>query len=150
MKTMKTKKLIMIIVGVLLILLSLAAMITGLVKEMLDKLNDQIDRSLIGPVFLFLYFPVLLEEISLFISAYRLIFSKPEGAARICCITAVILVSCALIFQILSFANVINYKILPDGPKAATSLFTVILLLTEWPVVIISFILGCVGIKIDG
>lgn len=105
---------------------------------------DPLDKRLIAPVYLFFVLPIIPEELSLLRSVYKLINSGPETSAKISYVVSTIIVFVALIFQLLVFTKIITKDIFPDGPQAASSRFHELLLLTEWPVLFVSFALGSV------
>lgn len=95
--------------------------------------------------YFFFVFPIIPEELSLFRSVYRLICFSPKTLAKICYIISAVIAFAALVFQLLVFTGVITPNILPEGPgDDGSRLMTLLLLLTEWPVVFLSFILGSV------
>ena len=107
------------------------------------NVSDPIDRAIVGPVYLFMMFPLILEESSLLRSVYKLVKYKPEGAVKVCYIVSAAVVASALTFQSLCYTNVITpTAFFPEGPVAATSRFTVLQLTVEWSAIIVSFILG--------
>ncbi|MBQ9543758.1 MAG: hypothetical protein IJV00_01370 [Clostridia bacterium] len=142
------KKRIVLSIGTGVIVLTLAAAAAGFISDLNSKLYDQIDRKLIVPVYIFMVLPVVLEEISLLRCVYKLVFKDPGRAGKICCAAAAGITVCALAFQLLYFTRVITKDIFPEGPRAASSRLIETVLLSEWPVVIISFILGSVNGKI--
>ena len=140
---MKKKTLVMSI-GLSLILLTIIAVAICFVLALRGE-PDPNERPLAVFIFFIAVFPVILEELVLLRSIYKIFIKNLRTPAKICCIISAVLIILALTYQLLVFTNVINYEILPAGPKAASSRFFLILLLSEWPVILISFILGSIN-----
>ena len=138
------KKRFILLVGLSLVLFSSIAILISLVNALHNE-SDLLDKELIVPIWIIAIFPVILEELVLLRSIYKIIIKNLRTPAKICCIISAVLIILALTYQLLVFTNVINYEILPAGPKAASSRFFLILLLSEWPVILISFILGSIN-----
>ncbi|MBR4256803.1 MAG: hypothetical protein IKQ18_06515 [Clostridia bacterium] len=133
---------VIVIIGIIIIFISFVLSVVLLVKDMIN-VSDPIDRAIVGPAYIFMMLPVILEEISLLRSVYKLARYRPVGAVRICYIISAAVVVCALTFQILYFTKIITpTTFFPEGPKAASSRFTVLFLIVEWSAIIVSFILG--------
>ncbi len=124
------------------IALTAIVMIICFIRDFTDITNDKIDQGFTCVYYLFFIFPILLEEIVLFRSVHRIFNADFRGFLKICCIVSASLVFCALVLQILVFARVITADMLPERPGAESSHLLGILFLTEWPVIIVSFILG--------
>ena len=135
------KKTLVLSIGLSLILLTIIAVAICFVLALRGE-PDPNERPLDVFIFFIAVFPVILEELVLHRSIYKIIIKNLRTPAKICCIISAVLIILALTYQLLVFTNVINYKILPAGPKAASSSFFLILLLSEWPVILVSFILG--------
>lgn len=100
--------------------------------------------KLIIPIYCFLVFPVVLEELLLLRNINHFINPAGKCFVKPTLIISTILIMCSLIFQVLYFTGVIDQRIFPDGPRAASSLMIEMVLLTEWPVIVVSFILGSI------
>lgn len=89
--------------------------------------------------------PALLVELSCIRSVYRILKYEPHGAIRICWLISAILSFSAFVFLVLMFTGVLDFT----KESGAIKLQETILLLTEWPVVIVSFVLGSIRKKHD-
>lgn len=133
--------------GIAIFALTAIALIFSFIRDSNNITIDQIDQTVTYAFYIFVVSPILLEEIVLFRSVYRFVNVDLWGLVKICCIVSAILTFCALVFQTLVFTHVITTDIFPEGPRAASSRLVGILLLTEWPIIIVSFILGNVHTK---
>ncbi|MBO4452847.1 MAG: hypothetical protein J5793_02825 [Clostridia bacterium] len=140
----KKRKAAVISIGVTLTAVTFIATVVRTIYGIKNEASDPIDKRLIVLAYLFLIFPIVLEELSLFRSVYKLLFFHPRKSAKVCYIISSVLVVAALIFQALVLTEVITKDIYPDGPVAASSRFIVLLLLTEWSAIIASFVLGSI------
>ena len=95
-------------------------------------------------IYFFFALPVIWEELLLLRSVYKLTCFSSRISAKICYIISIAVLCVALVFQLLVCTGVITDDIMPNGPTAASSRFAGLILLTEWPVVFLSFILGSV------
>ena len=95
-------------------------------------------------IYFFFVLPIVLEELSLFRSVYKLICFSPKTLAKICYIISVVIVFAALIFQLLVFAGVITKDIIPEGPRDEGSVLVVLVFWIQWSAIFLSFILGSV------
>jgi hypothetical protein len=82
--------------------------------------------------------PALLLELSGIRSTYRILKYNPHGACRICLLISAILSFSAFVFQTLMLAGVLDFT----KDSGSLKLQETVLLLTGWPVVIVSFLLG--------
>ena len=130
------------VVRKIIIALTAIIMIICFIRDVIDITDFEMDQGFTCVYYLFFVFPILLEEIVLFRSVRRIFNADFRGLFKICCIVSASLILCALVFQILVFTRVITADMLPEGPGAASSRLLEILFLTEWPVIIVSFILG--------
>ena len=136
-----------LIVGSILIFITFVLSFVLLITDLINNEYNARDRGILRMAYAFMLFPVVLEEASLLRSVYKLVKHKPDGAAKICWIISAAVVACALVFQMLCYTNVITQNIFPEGPKAASSRFTVLQLIVEWSALIISLVLGSVKHK---
>ncbi len=90
-------------------------------------------------------FPSLPVELSCIRSIYKLLKYEPHGAVRICYIISAGIAFAAFVFQCLVFSGVID--LVEESGDAR--LEHRMLLITEWPVFIISFILGSIKKRDD-
>jgi len=141
---MNKRKILVLSIGATLILITCIIIVIFLIHDIKTEAFDPLDKRLIAPVYIFFVFPIILEELSLLRSVYKLINFSPRTSAKICYIISVFIVFMALLFQLLVFTKIITKDIFPEGPKAASSRFHETLLLTEWPVILASFALGSV------
>ena len=139
---MNKRKILVLSIGFTLIAVTCITIVIFLIQDFRNA--SPLDKRLMVPIYFFLVFPIILEELSLLRSVYKLIIFNPRTSAKICYIISVVIVFAALIFQLLAFTNVITKDILPDGPQAASSRFVVMLILTGWSAVLVSFALGSV------
>lgn len=89
--------------------------------------------------------PALLLELSGIRSVYRILKFKPSDAVRICLLISAILSFFAFVFQVLMFAGVLDFT----KDSGSVKLQETVLLMTGWPVVIVSFVLGSIRKKQD-
>lgn len=82
--------------------------------------------------------PTLLLELSCIRSVYRILKYKPRDAVRICLLISAILSFSAFAFQVLMFAGALDLT----QDSGSIKLQETVLLLSGWPVVILSFVLG--------
>lgn len=87
--------------------------------------------------------PTLLLELSGIMSVYRILKHQPRDAVRICLLISAILSFSAFVFQALMFAGVLDFT----KDSGSIKLQETVLLLTGWPVVIVSFVLGSIRKK---
>ncbi len=90
-------------------------------------------------------FPVLLVELSCIRSVYKILKYEPKGIVKICYIVSAAMAFAAFVFFCLVAAGVVD---LVDESGDA-GLQHNMLLITEWPVFIISFILGSIRKRKD-
>lgn len=88
--------------------------------------------------------PALLLELSFIRSVYKILKRSPKGCARICYLLSAILSFSALVFQCLIHVELIAI-VFYDGRNITAE----ILLCTQLPIFIVSFILGSIPIKHD-
>ena len=89
--------------------------------------------------------PALLVELSCIRSVYRILKYEPHGFIRICWLISSILSFSAFVFLALMFTGVLDFT----KESGSTKLQDTVLLLTEWPVVVVSFVLGSIRKKQD-
>ena len=82
--------------------------------------------------------PSLLLELSGIRSVYRIIKYNPHGVYRTCLLISAILSFSAFVFQTLMFSGLLDFT----NDSGSIKLQETVLLLTSWPVVIVSFGLG--------
>ena len=82
--------------------------------------------------------PALLLELSGIRSVYRILKYNPHGVSRICLLISAILSFSAFVFQTLMFAGLLDFT----KDSGSIKLQETVLLLTGWPVVVVSFGLG--------
>ena len=87
----------------------------------------------------------MLVELSCIRSIYRILKYEPKGIIRICWLVSAVLSFSAFVFQILVFTGVVD---LLEG-RTNVALLGYSLLLTEFPVVIVSFLLCSIHKKQD-
>ncbi len=102
------------------------------------KWGDQSDWLIIVSVFLI--FPAFPVELSCIRSVYKILKYEPKGVVKVCYVVSAVLSLSAFVFQCLVFSGVIDLVDESGSPR----LYEGLLLLTEWPVFIISFILGSI------
>ncbi len=139
---MKKRKKLVVSIGFAVILVTCIIIAIFLIRDINNTEYDPLDKSLITPVYIFLVFPIILLELSLLRSVYKLISSRPKPSTKFCYIISIVIVCAALFFQLLVCTNIITENIFPEGPKAASSRFIEMHLLIEWTALIVSFILG--------
>ena len=88
--------------------------------------------------------PALLVELSCIRSVYRILKHKPFGVTMICWLVSAILSFFAFAFLLLMFTGVLDFT----KESGSIKLQETFLLLTGWPVFIVSFILGSIPIKV--
>lgn len=139
---MNKKSKCVLAVGIAIFVLSIVAMIFCFIRDVNEITIDLRERATVYVYYIFIVSPILLEEIVLFRSVHRIFNADSRGFFKTCCIVSASLIFCALVFQVLVFARIITADIFPDGPTPASYRLLVTILLTEWPVIIVSFILG--------
>lgn len=82
--------------------------------------------------------PALLLELSGIRSVYRILEHQTPDAVRICLLISAILSFSALVFLVLMFTGVLDFT----KESGSVKLQETVLLLTGWPIVIVSFVLG--------
>lgn len=92
-------------------------------------------------------FPYLLVELSFIRSAYKILKYEPKGYVKICYTISAILAFVILAFPWLYFASIglFHYDLFENDQNMMAE----ILLLTEWPVFIVSLVLGSIRKKQD-
>ena len=135
---MNKRKTLVLSIGFALIALTCIILVVFLIRDISNESIDPLDKKLIAPIYCFFVFPIILEELSLLRSVYKILNFNPKTSAKICYIISVVIASAALVFQLLVYTKVITY-----GP-AAQSYFIVMLLLIEWSAVFASFALGSI------
>ena len=84
--------------------------------------------------------PFLGSELSLIRSVYKILKHNPNGNVKVCYIISSVLAFLAIVLQCLVSAGLMNFGNVESGQN-----FTVyILLFTEWPLFVLSFILGSI------
>lgn len=87
--------------------------------------------------------PSLLSELSCIRSVYRILKYQPRDTVRIRLLISAILSFFAFVFQVLMFVGVLDFT----KDSGSLKLQETVLLLTGWPVVIVTFVLGSIPIK---
>lgn len=87
--------------------------------------------------------PSLLSELSCIRSVYRILKYQPRDTVRIRLLISAILSFFAFVFQVLMFVGVLDFT----KDSGSLKLQETVLLLTGWPVVIVTFVLGTIPIK---
>ena len=109
--------------------------------------NDLIrfEYAFVIELFAYIMFGIaaLLVELSCIRSVYRILKYEPHGVIRICWLISAILSFSAFVFQVLMFTGVLDFT----KESGSIKLQETVLLLTEWPVVIVSFVLGSIRKK---
>ena len=95
--------------------------------------------------YIMLGIPALLVELSCIRSVYRILKYEPNGTIRICWLISALLSFSAFVFQVLIFTGVLDFT----KDSGSLKLQETVLLLTGWPVVIVSFVLGSIRKKQD-
>ena len=131
------KRKLILSIGFAIIALTCITIIAFLIRDLGNEEIDPIDKEIIIPIYFFFAFSIILQELSLLRSVYKLIAFNPRKSAKICYIISAVIISVALIFELLVFTKVITYHTMPA--------FAELLLLTEWSAVIVSFALGSVS-----
>lgn len=131
------KRKLILSIGFAIIALTCITIIAFLIRELGNEEIDPIDKEMIILVCFFWGLPIILQELSLLRSVYKLIAFNPRRSAKICYVISAVIISVALIFELLVFTKVITYYKRPS--------FAELLLLTEWSAVIVSFALGSVS-----
>lgn len=131
------KRKLILSIGFAIIALTCITIIAFLIRELGNEEIDPIDKEMIILVCFFWGLPIILQELSLLRSVYKLIAFNPRRSAKICYVISAVIISVALIFELLVFTKVITYHTMPA--------FAELLLLTEWSAVIVSFALGSVS-----
>lgn len=144
---MNKKSKCVLAISIVIFAFTVISLILSFIRDSNNISIDPTDQTITYAFYIFVVFPILLEEIVLFRSVYRLVNMDSFRVVKICCIVSASLIFCALVFQVLVFTHIITKNIFPEGPRSASSRLVGTLFLTEWPVIIVSFILGNVHIK---
>ena len=111
--------------------------------------NDLVhfEYAFVIELFAYLFFgtPALLLEICGIRSVYRILKHQPRGGAKICWLISAILSFSAFVFLMLLLTGVLDLV----NDSGSLKLQETVLLLTGWPVVIVSFVLGSMPVKQD-
>lgn len=140
---MNKRKTLVLSIGFALIALTCIILVVFLILDIIREPIDPLGKKLIFPLYFFFAFPIILEELSLLRSVYKILNFNPNTLAKICYIISVVIASSALVFQLLVYTKVITHDIFPDGPTAQAYL-SEMLLLIEWSAVLVSFALGSI------
>lgn len=140
---MNKRKTLVLSIGFALIALTCIILVVFLIRDISNASNDPLDKKLIFPIYFFFPFPIILEELSLLRSVYKILNFNPKTSAKICYIISVVIASLALVFQLLVYTKVITHDIFPDGP-GVQAYFIIMFLLIEWSAVLVSFALGSI------
>ena len=89
-------------------------------------------------VAVFFIIPIFIVGLSCIRSVYKILQYEPNGFAKTCYLISAIVSFSAFLFLLLWLLGWIDFK---------TGIKELILLLTEWPIIIVSFILGSIPIK---
>ena len=135
---MEKRKKFVLSIGFTIILITCITIVVSFIHDIRIESADPLDKRLLVPVYFWLVFPVIPEELFLLISVYKLVNYNPRTFAKICYIISIVILLTALVFQFSVFTGVITDDIMPEGKTAASSRFIELLLLTEWPVVFVS------------
>ena len=92
-------------------------------------------------------FPYLLVELSFIRSTYKILKYEPKGYVKICHAISAILAFVVLAFPWLYYASIGLFHF--DLFENDQNMMAEILLFTEWPVFIVSFVLGSIHKKQD-
>ena len=143
---MINKKRTVLVIGIIILVLTFFVLIFCYISEYRktenDSTSDSIDQTITNVFYIFVGLPVLLEEIILLRSVYKLLNVNTGRVSKICYTISAILNFFASVFQILVFTNIITKDIFPVGPTASSSRLVMLLILTEWPVIIVSLVLS--------
>lgn len=148
---MKKLKILVLSIGIMIIaatcvLLGVVCLRTVASISSWDQLDilDIIDIKIAIIIFLGVKLPIIPQEIMLLRSVYNLCFLRAKASAKVRYIVAAVIALSVLVFECLYFTNTISYKdIFPadhDGNRVA-----VILLFTQWPLVLLTGILTSVN-----
>lgn len=148
-KRKNRRTLIVISAGLLIIAATAVMIVINLIRDVDSASSDWASRVMIGPKYAFMVFPVILEELLLLRSIYKLIHWNPKRTAKICYILSASLVLAALVFQILVNTRVITASVFPNNGKAGapSSQLVITFIATEWIAILASFILGSLNPK---
>ena len=104
--------------------------------------NDVIrfEYNFVIELFAYIMFGItaFLLELSGIRSVYRILKYRPRDIVRICLLISAILSFSAFVFQVLLFTGVLDFT----KDSGSLKLQEIVLFLTGWPVVIVSFVLG--------
>ena len=89
-----------------------------------------------------LIFPFLGSELSCIRSIYKILKYKPKGCVKICYVISSLLAFLAVVFYYIASFGLISF--VEEGGYNYTA---TVLLYTEWPIFVLSFILGSIKIR---
>lgn len=78
---MNRRKILVLSIGFTLILITCIIVVIFLIHDIKTEAFDPLDKKLIAPVYVFFVFPIILEELSLLRSVYKLINFRPKTSA---------------------------------------------------------------------
>lgn len=146
MKNKKSK--IFLLIGFAIFFISAIVMLISVITSYNDLSDDPQIRGweiVIAKFFvIFIFPPILAEELSWIRSTYKLLKHNPKGFIKICYIIASGISFFAMILQLLMFTNVIDFdKMMPDKINPQLT----VLLVSPYIATILSFLLGSMPVK---
>ena len=133
MENAKLHRRLVLIIGFSLVAVTAALFAIVMVR---DVNGSSLSRSIgYEPAVLFgliIMLPVLLEELSLLRSVYKLCFFGHGRSAKICYVVSAVLACVVLLFEALLHTGVITKVFFPDGLQAANGWFVDVVIAVEW------------------
>ena len=83
MKRMNKRKNLVLSIGFTLVLVTCITIVVFLIQDIRNESFDPLDKKLIAPIYFFFVFPIILEELSLLRSVYKLINLSPRPSAKL-------------------------------------------------------------------
>ena len=94
-------------------------------------------------VMIWMIIPIFAMMLCFIRSVYKILKYEPQRGIKICYVLSALLALCAFVFEILILSGLINLEKVLDIPNLTATM----LLLTGWPIFLISFILGSLPTK---
>ncbi|MBO7376338.1 MAG: hypothetical protein J6V01_04455, partial [Clostridia bacterium] len=127
------KKAVILSIGFSIIAVTIVLALIDMNKGIAEA-SDYFDRILVPPLMFAFSMPVILQELLLLRSVYKLTFNNPSVATKICCVIASVVSLAVIVFVILYMTEVIRPSAFfssdsgIDGNRLA-----VLVLCTAWP-----------------
>ena len=140
---MKKPHIAILITGLAILGFTFIVLLINFIHDVKINSNDIYEPTMTIAAYFVIGSPIFVEELTLIRSIYKFIKLNPKGIIRLCYFISIGLILFSLIFQILIFANVITF----DSIQGHTNVSFKAILITQWPIIIVSFVLGSIKPK---